>query len=426
MTYNYLLDLALILLSTKVLGLLVKRFQMPQVVGALLAGLILGPAVFDILQETDFIAKMAELGVIVIMFTAGMDTNIRELKQTGKSGFIVALLGVLIPLIMGTGLMYLFNKGESENVLLQNVFIGIVLTATSVSITVETLKELGKLSTKVGNTILAASLIDDILGLIALTIVTSMVGSEVSIIGVLIKIVLFFVFAAIAGYLFYRILKWCTNQVDDKNLHRFPIAAFVICLIMAYSAEHFFGVADIIGAFIAGLVIANTSKSKYIASKFNPLSYLLLSPIFFASIGIKVIIPSMDWTFVLFSILLILVAIFSKLIGCGIGGKFCGFNNKESMQVGFGMACRGEVALIVANKGVAMGLMDEKYFGPVIVMVVFAAIFTPIILKIVFKSKDDFKDDFHQSDLIDSYDKVGKMDKLQHKLLDTQKIKLNN
>lgn len=423
MTYNYLLDIALILISTKILGLVVKRFQMPQVVGALLAGLILGPVIFDVLQETDFITKMAELGVIVIMFTAGMDTDIRELKQTGKTGFIVALFGVLVPLIMGTGLMYLFNKGESGVVLLQNIFIGIILTATSVSITVETLKELGKLSTKVGNTILAAALIDDILGLIALTIVTSMVGSDVNILSVFLKIIVFFIFAAGAGYLSYRALKWYANQVKDKDLHRFPVAAFVFCLIMAYFAEHFFGVADIIGAFIAGLVIANTSKSKYIASKFGPLSYLLLSPIFFASIGIEVSIPSMSWTFILFSILLILVAIISKLLGCGLGAKVCGFKTKECTQVGFGMACRGEVALIVANKGVSMGLMEDEFFGPVIIMVVFAAIFTPVILKIVFKSREDSPHDFQQSNLVDNYEKVRSVDRIQHKLLDKQKNK---
>jgi len=417
------MDIALILISTKVLGLIVKRFQMPQVVGALLAGLILGPALFNILHETDFITKMAELGVIVIMFTAGMDTDIRELRRTGKIGLIVALCGVLIPLLMGVGFMYLFNnKGNTSTVLLQNIFIGIILTATSVSITVETLKELGKLSTKVGNTILAAALIDDILGLIALTVISGVAGSNVNVIEVFVKIILFFIFAAIVCYLAYLAFKLYANYVHDKNLHRFPVAAFVICLIMAYSAEHFFGVADIIGAFVAGLVIASTSQAKYIASKFSPLSYLLLTPIFFASIGIKIILPSMSWKIILFTILLLLIAIVSKLVGCGLGAKICGFKPRECMQVGFGMACRGEVALIVANKGVAMGLLSPTYFGPIIIMVVSAAIFTPILLKLVYRSRDN---GFEQSNLVDNYEKVRKVDyigqRLLHKKLNKEK-----
>ena len=194
MSYKFLMDIALILVSTKVLGLLTKRYQMPQVVGALLAGLILGPAMLNVLQATDFLAQVSELGVIVIMFTAGMGTDIQELKKTGKAGFVVALCGVLVPLAMGAGLAFFFNRGEFAHpgsVLLQNIFIGVILTATSVSITVETLKELGKLSTRVGNTILAAALIDDILGLIALTVVTSLAGAQVSMVVVFVKIVAF-------------------------------------------------------------------------------------------------------------------------------------------------------------------------------------------------------------------------------------------
>ena len=177
MTYHYLMDLALILLSTKVLGILTKRIQMPQVVGALVAGLILGPAMLNVLSETEFLTQLSELGVIVLMFSAGMGTDIQELKHSGKAGFLVALLGVIVPLVLGTGLAMLADRtGMIETSgFLEDVFIGTILTATSVSITVETLKEIGKLDTKVGNTILAAALIDDVLGLIALTIVSGLV-----------------------------------------------------------------------------------------------------------------------------------------------------------------------------------------------------------------------------------------------------------
>ena len=201
MAYRYLLDLAMILLSTKLLGMLTKRIQMPQVVGSLLAGLILGPAVLNVLTETAFLTQLSELGVIVLMFSAGMGTDVQELKNSGKAGFLVAVLGVLVPLIMGTGLAWAAGRAGmiTTTGFLEDVFIGTILTATSVSITVETLKELGRLDTKVGNTILAAALIDDVLGLIALTIVSSVAGGKESIWVVLAKIALFFVFAAVTA-----------------------------------------------------------------------------------------------------------------------------------------------------------------------------------------------------------------------------------
>ena len=174
LSYNFLLDLALILLSTKVLGIITKKFQMPQVVGALLAGLILGPAIFNVLSETDFIIQLSELGVIVLMFCAGLESDLQELKNTGKASFIIALLGVVIPLVGGFLFAHFFRipelyNGTSGSIVLQNIFIGIILTATSVSITVETLKEMGKLNTQAGTAILGAAIIDDILGIIALT-----------------------------------------------------------------------------------------------------------------------------------------------------------------------------------------------------------------------------------------------------------------
>ncbi len=420
MSYKFLLDIALILISTKILGLITKRFQMPQVVGALLAGLILGPAVLNVLQETEFLTQLSELGVIVIMFTAGMGTDIKELKNSGKAGFLVALCGVLVPLIMGAGLAYFFNRGEFAhpgNVLLQNIFIGVILTATSVSITVETLKEMGKLSTKVGNTILAAALIDDVLGLVALTIITSLAGAQVSIWIVLLKIVAFFVLAILVGWLACKFLNWYSDRVK-RDLHRFPILAFVLCLLMAYCAEHFFGVADIIGAFSAGLVIANTSKAKYIESKFNSLSYLLLTPIFFASVGIKVVLPKMDVTIILFTVLLIIVAVLSKLIGCGLGAKICGFSNLNCVQIGVGMVCRGEVALIVSNKGIAMGLMPEAFLGPVILTVVVATILTPILLKLAFKPGSKEYTELQESPLVESYEEMEQLDYMEETLLD--------
>lgn len=388
-SYRFLFDVALILLSTKLFGLLTKRFQMPQVVGALLAGLLLGPAVLGILTETAFIQSSAEIGVIVLMFCAGMETDVKELKESGKASFIIALIGVVVPLIGGFGVAWFFNRpglidsDAGASVFLQNIFIGVILTATSVSITVETLKELGKLKTRSGNAILGAAIIDDILGIIALTVVTSLADSTVHIWIVLLRIVGFFVFALAAGFLFYKFYtRWVT---PGQGMHRHVIIAFVFCLAMSYVAEAVFGVADITGAFIAGLIISCTQRTKYLASKFDVLSYAYLSPIFFASIGLQVKLPQMTSTVILFSAILVVVAIFTKVVGCGLGAKMCRYKNYQSLRIGIGMISRGEVALIVASKGTALGLLGSNFLGPVILTVIITTIITPILLKIVFK-----------------------------------------
>lgn len=386
LSYEFLFDLALILISTKLFGLITKKVRMPQVVGALVAGVILGPAVLNVLSETEFIQKLAELGVIVLMFTAGLETDINQLKKTGKASFIIAVLGVIIPLAGGFFIASIFNKGNDVNTILQNVFIGIILIATSVSITVETLKEMGKLNTRAGNAILGAAIIDDILGIIALTITTSLADPSINVIIVLAKIVMFFIFAGFAGYLFH----WAFIKLDERyqrDLRRFVIIAFVFCLLLSFCAEEFFGVADITGAFIAGLVISDSNRSKYLNSRFETLSYMLLSPIFFASIGIKVQLTAMTKTIFIFAILLLIVAILSKVLGCALGAKLCKYSNREAIQIGTGMISRGEVALIVANKGIAMGLMLPEFLAPVVIVVVVTTIVTPILLKVVFNNK---------------------------------------
>ncbi len=466
MSYHFLMDLALILLSTKLLGLITQRFQMPQVVGALLAGLVLGPAGFNLLTETEFLSQLSELGVIVLMFSAGMGTDIQELKNSGKAGFLVALLGVLVPLLMGTGLAWVCNQLQliKSTSFLEDLFIGTILTATSVSITVETLKEMGKLDTQVGNTILAAALIDDVLGLIALTLVSSVAGGSESIWLVLGKIAGFFLFAATAGYAAYRLFSWMLERQHGWASHRntvlafvlclvmaycaeeffgvaditgayaaglviactpkaayiqskYNVLAFVLCLVMAYCAEEFFGVADITGAYAAGLVIACTPKAAYIQSKYNPLGYLLLTPIFFASIGINVQLTSMSRGLVLFSLLLLAASVVSKLLGCGLGAKLCGFTVPESIQVGVGMVCRGEVALIVANRGLSMGILSEDLMTPVIITVVGGTILTPILLKLAFHGQKDTRLAV-SGNLSDRYEKTEQLDIVAQQLLD--------
>ena len=394
--YNYLLSLCVILMSTKLFSIISRRAQLPQVVGALMAGLFFGPAVLGALttkffgvqfclMPSELLSRMAELGVIVIMFTAGMETNIDELKASGKVGFVVALSGVAVPLGMGAGLMYIFD----ENVTFASaIFVGAVLTATSVSITVETLKELGKMSTKVGNTILAAALIDDILGLICLTMITGIAGEDVNLTLVLVKIAGFFVFLVIAGLAYYNAMSWSDRVQAERNLRRYPVMGFAFCLFMAWAAEVVFGIADIIGAFAAGMIIAMSPKGQYIASKFDTIAYLLLTPIFFANIGLEVTLPEMSFDLVIFTIALVAVSVISKLGGCGIGARLCGFSNRQSYQVGLGMVCRGEVALIVAGKGMSMNLINENYLGPIIIMIIVCTIITPIVLKGAFKGQD--------------------------------------
>lgn len=417
MSYRFLLDIALILISTKVFGIITKRLQMPQVVGSLLAGLVMGPAMLGIIHSTEFLSQVSELGVIVMMFTAGLGTSLNDLKQTGKSSFFVALCGVIVPLLGGTILALFFNNSNTPNAFMQDVFIGVVLTATSVSITVETLKEMGKLSTVVGNTILAAALIDDVLGLIALTIVTSIGGaSDSNLLIVLLKIVGFFLFVAIVGILVKKFMDWYIVNVHSTDLQRYPVFAFVLCLFMSFCAEHFFGVADITGAFAAGLIISTTSKAKYIEVKFAPLSYLLLTPIFFASIGLSVELPRMTVNILIFSVLLVIVAVLSKLLGCAMGAKICGLKKQQCEQIGVGMVCRGEVALIVANKGAALGLMPEIFFGPIIIMVVATTILTPILLKFAYRQSNTYED-LQESTLVDRYEEVEQLDYIAENLI---------
>ncbi|MGG7159461.1 cation:proton antiporter [Clostridium baratii] len=389
LSYRFLFDIAIILLSTKVFGLIAQKFKMPQVVGALFAGVILGPAVLNILHETEFIHQMAELGVIVLMFTAGLEADVNELKKTGKAATVIAILGVLVPLLGGFLVSYIFS-GEmgvvDTNDLLQDIFVGVILTATSVSITVQTLKELGSLNSRAGNTILGAALIDDILGIIILTIITSLADTSVNISLVFIKIILFFIFTIIFAIIFKKVFKiWADKYNGD--VRRFAVTSFVICLLLSFIAEEVFGVADITGAFIAGLIISNNKKSEYIDSRFETLSYMLLSPIFFASIGIRVEITGMNLDTIIFTVVLLIIAILTKIIGCALGAKLCKYSTHESIQIGAGMVSRGEVALIVANKGIAVSLINSSFLTPIVIVVVITTVITPILLEIAFSKE---------------------------------------
>lgn len=389
LSYGFFLDLAIILLSTKLFGLLTRKFKMPQVVGALLAGLLLGPTFLNFIHETEFIDKMAELGVILLMFTAGMETDVKELKKTGKASFIIAVFGVVIPLVGGFLVAGIYEKDLFSALkidVLKNIFFGIVLTATSVSITVETLREMGKLRSKSGTAILGAAIIDDILGIIILTVIMSFADDKVSLWSILFRIVAFFIFAIVAGIIFNKVFGYMTKKYGRKR--RIPIYSFILCLLLAYIAEEFFGIADITGAYLAGIIIANLGSHTYVNEKVEVTSYMLFSPIFFANIGIKTSIGAMTISMVLFAITLFIVAVLTKVIGCSIGAKIMGFTKKESIRIGVGMISRGEVALIVANKGRAAGLINDNAFAPLIIVVLATTLITPILLKIVYDHKN--------------------------------------
>lgn len=396
MNYEFLKFLALILLSTKLFGLVTRKIKLPQVVGALLAGVFLGPACLGLIEKTDFISSLSELGVILLMFTVGMETDIGELKKSGKASFVIALCGVIVPLLGGFAVAKLWGIGENGQgapAILQQFFIGVILTATSVSITVETLKELGKMSTRAGNAILGAALIDDILGIIALTVITSLAGGgegadTAPLWLVLVKIVAFFIVAILAAVVYHIVyIKW--RDHDRKDLRRHTIVSFVFCLALAWIAEEFFGVADITGAFLAGLALSGSTNVKYTTSKFDTLSYMLLSPVFFTSVGLSMTSIKMGSNLIWFTVAIVLIALATKVVGCGLGAKVCRYTGKESLQIGVGMISRGEVALIVAQKGAGLGLIDEKFFVPIIIMVVFTTIITPVLLKFVFKGQAD-------------------------------------
>ena len=387
-SYDFLLFVAIILLSTKIFSLLSQKVNMPQVVGALLVGVLLGPSCLNILHETDFLTKSAEIGVIFLMFLAGLDTDFDDLKATGKSAVIIAFVGVLIPLGSGFLTYFLFFHGERPDtmIFLESAFVGIVLTATSVSITVETLREMGKLKGKMGTSILGAAIIDDILGIIALTVP----GVEIMV--VLLKIFLFFVFIAVCGFFVFRLFRKLEIVYGTKR--RVAIYAVVFCLLLSYISEVYFGVADITGAYFAGLILCNVTETKsYIASKINITSYMFFTPIFFASIGIKTVITGMSQELILFTLALLIVAILSKIVGCGLGAKICGFSNMDSLAIGVGMISRGEVALIVAQKGEQAGLISSTLFPAIVLVVIVTTLITPILLKAVVYMKEQKKVD---------------------------------
>lgn len=380
-------NLAIIIIAAKVCGILARKLKAPQVVGEIIAGLLIGPSILGWVEQSDFLVQLAEIGVVLLMFSAGLETDLKDLLKTGPIAALIACAGVFIPLVCGA-LLYMTFYGVApwgSEEFYKAVFVGTILTATSVSITVESLREMGKLKGKVGTTILSAAIIDDVIGIIVLTFVIGFKSPDSKPIAVLTNTVLFFVFAIVVGFLCYKVFQF----VDSKYPHtrRIPIAGLALCLAMAYIAEKYFGIADITGAYVAGIILCSIRDSEYIAQKMDTSSYILFGPVFFASIGLKTNVDSVNMSILLFSLAFVAVGLISKIVGCGIMARLCKFNGLDSLKIGVGMMTRGEVALIVAQKGLSAGLLTPVYFTSVIFLIIVSSILTPIILKILY-SKD--------------------------------------
>lgn len=385
--YSVFKDLAIIIIFAKFFGILARKCKAPQVVGEIIAGLIIGPCVLGLVQQTDFLVQMAEIGVVLLMFSAGLETDLKELLKTGPIAFLIACFGVFVPLV-GGALLYMGFYGiqpwGSEG-FYKAVFVGVIMTATSVSITVQSLREMGRLKGKVGTTILSAAIIDDVIGIIVLTFVIGFKNPDSKPEMVIVSTLLFFLFSIVVGYVAYKIFKVVDNRYPHTR--RIPIAGLALCLAMAYIAEKFFGIADITGAYVAGIILCSIRDSDYIAEKMDINSYMLFGPIFFASIGLKTNIDNMNGGILLFSLAFVLVALVTKIIGCGFISRVCGFKGRDAVKIGVGMMTRGEVALIVAQKGLSVGLLTPEYFTSVILLIIVSSVTTPILLKLLY-SKD--------------------------------------
>lgn len=390
--YEVCRDIAIIIVFAKAFGLLARKIRVPQVVGEIIAGLVIGPCLLGWVQQTDFISGIAEIGVILLMFGTGLGTDLNELKKTGFMALLIALAGVFIPLIAGTALYCAFYGISSfgSDAFLHAVFIGTIMTATSVSITVEALREMGHLKGRVGTTIVSAAIIDDVIGIIVLTVVIGFKDPTVRPSSVLIHTLLFLVFAAAIGFLGYRFFKYIDTVYNHTR--RVTILSLAFCLGMAYVSERFFGVADITGAYLAGVILCNIQDSGRIAKKMDIDSYTIFGPVFFVSIGLKTDLSALNVDLLIFSALFVVVALLGKIIGCGLTARACRFRWCDSVKIGLGMMTRGEVALIVAQKGLTAGLLTSSYFTAVILLILVSSIVTPIFLKMVYHRYPDLDD----------------------------------
>ena len=435
-TISLLLPLALILLLSKLLQMGCKKIKMPQVVGMLLAGIIIAfvdkiPGL-NLLDDSARagIKFLAEIGVVLIMFSAGLGTNLNSIKSSGVSAIVVTSLGVIVAMGLGFLVAGLFNgfggtitleDGLTVSKTWSNLFYGVILTATSVSVTVATLKEMHRLNGKAGTIIISAAILDDIIGVIVLSVVLSLSGAGSSgentlgslmcsndVVAVFLNVLFFFIFTIAIGVGIHYLFKYLNKK--KPHTRRLPIFGLAFCFFMAFASEKFFGVADITGVYFAGLALAGIGHhinpirdvladdtSDYIERKSDVLSYMIFSPIFFANVGINADFSGLKATMIGFGCCYILAGLLGKVLGCGIGAKITGNHLKDSIRIGIGMMARAEVALICANKGIDAGLVDSGMSTFIVIMIIVSSFVTPLILKLTYKNENPVKEDYNET-----------------------------
>lgn len=381
-------QIALILISTRIGSSISQKFKLPAVLGALVAGILIGPSILGFVTDNEYIKLLSELGVIMLMFHAGLETNIDELRKSGVSSLLIAIGGIIVPLILGTTVSHLLI-----NNFWTDLFIGVILTATSVSISVETLNELGKLNTKAGINILGAAVIDDILGLLIISFVLVLASSSKSVpasemqlelIMVSIKVLVFLLVSFLSLIFLPKVFSRYLKSLENRP--SIIVYSIAFALIFAYFSESL-GIAAITGAYVCGLTLSRTTQREYIAKRVDVISSTFLAPIFFASVGISTNIAGMSSKLMVLTVIMLIAAIIGKIFGCGITAKLLGMSKAESMQIGCGMVSRGEVAIITTNLGLQNGLVSDTIFIPVLIVVVITTVITPVLLKISFSNK---------------------------------------
>ncbi|SME29019.1 High-affinity Na(+)/H(+) antiporter NhaS3 [Bacillus mobilis] len=380
MDFEFFFQIALILLSTKLAGDLSVRLGQPSVLGKLIVGIVIGPAILGWIENSELLTQLSNVGVILLMFMAGLETDLEELNANRNSSLAVALGGILLPFIGGyvSGLVMGMEQGNA-------VFLGLLLCATSVSISVQTLRDLGKMKTRESTTMLGAAVFDDILVVILLAFAMSFLGTDdVNLTMIILKKVVFFASIILIGWKGVpAIMRWLSPLRVSESI---VSAALIICFSFAYFGE-LLGIAGIIGAFAAGIAISQTNYKHEVEKKVEPIAYAMFVPVFFVSIGMNITfdgIGNQIW----FILALTVIAVLTKLIGCGLGARMTGFDAKSSAIIGSGMVSRGEVALIIAGTGLSSGLLAQDYFTAIVIVVILTTMITPPMLKYTFGAKD--------------------------------------
>jgi Kef-type K+ transport system membrane component KefB len=380
--------IAVILLAAKAAGYVSVRLGQPSVLGELLVGILLGPSLLNLLHLPfiegeklgETIKELGELGVLLLMFIAGLELHLDELTRNTKVSALAGIMGVLTPVLLGTGTGLLFHFGWEAA-----LFLGLTLGATSVSISAQTLMELKVLRTRVGLGLLGAAVFDDVLIILLLSITLAVVAGGTSVVGILLillRMILFLVTSAAFGlYVLPKLVRITRSLPISQGVLSL---AMVILLFYGVAAEVVGGMAAITGSFIAGLMFARCEEKERLEQGVSALAYGLLVPIFFVSIGLAVNVRDLQAEVLLLTGVIIVIAILSKLFGSGLGARWAGFSWRESWQLGAGMVSRGEVGLIVANVGIGAGLVTGEEFSAIVGMVLASTIVTPPMLRALF------------------------------------------